>query len=68
MTVIDIEGGTRSLSNHEWAKLVQDKVQEINQLLHYAPERDVIVQIKEMKNHIFEHTILSITLSERLPS
>ena len=68
MTVIDIEGGNRSLSNHEWAKLVQDKVQEINQLLHFAPERDVIVQIKEMKNSVYETTWLTITLSEKLPS
>lgn len=63
--VVTMEG-TEHLSNHEWAKLVQDKVQDINLLLAQADERDVFVDIKAMKNPIHEFTIVGIRLSERL--
>ena len=55
------------LSNHEWAKIVQDKVQDINLLLAQADERDVIVAIEPKKHPLQEYRILGITLSERLP-
>lgn len=55
------------LSNHQWAKLVRDAVEDLNALLCEANSRDVTVRIEQKIHSIHEYPTLSIsTLAENL--
>lgn len=56
-----------SLSNHQWAKLIRDAVEDLNALLCEANGRDVTVLLEQKLHGVHEYPVLSIThLAENL--
>lgn len=55
------------LSNHQWAKLIRDAVEDLNALICEAPARDVTVQLEQKLHSVHEHPVLTIKhLAENL--
>lgn len=54
------------LSNNDWARLVRDKLEDLNHLLMEAHERDVIATINQREAVVGQPPLLVATLSERL--
>lgn len=49
------------LSNEEWAKEVRIRVEDLNDLLKEAPERDLYVEIEQKINPVTEiHPVLTV--------